>query len=193
MTVHILKVKENFFFILKIAMIYGVSSAVFSLIGMTVSDRQYFPNPIETDMVQHLLGHVVFGIGVGIASLSLRYVLLAGILPVVLDFDHFIYFTNVQAIERASHSIFFAGLIVVIMMVIGKKDYLLWAIAFGSVFSHIAFDIFRNVAYFPLLIPLYDGYIKFNQSDWIFFEIGVFGMTGLTTIITKQNLTKKIQ
>jgi hypothetical protein len=160
---------------------------------VTVSEPQDLPNPIEDDMLIHILGHFIFGVIVGLASISLRYIILSGILPVVLDFDHFIYFANIHAVERAAHSVFFANIIIIVMMIVGKNDYRLWAVAFSAVFSHIAFDIFRNVTYFPLFIPFNSSYIRFNQSDWIFFEIGMFCVIGLVTIITKHTIRNKTQ
>ena len=60
------------------------------------------------------MGHVSWGIAVGIATFSVRYVILGGLFPLALDADHLLQFLDLEMIPRFSHSILFAIVIFVV-------------------------------------------------------------------------------
>jgi len=126
---------SNFLFIIKISGLFALCSFLFSLIGLDllhlVDFGFSFPssyivgNPLEMSSVspEHLLGHVAFGLVIGIATFSIKYVILGGLFPLALDADHLIQFLDLEMIPRFSHSILFAIVIFVIFyLLFGKKD-----------------------------------------------------------------------
>jgi len=112
---------------------------------------------------------------VGIATFSVRYVILGGLFPIALDADHLLQFLDLEMIPRISHSILFAILIFVIFyFLFGKKDIRLPVLASVSVFVHISLDIIigeNGYSQFPFLIPFVGDMIKFDGFAWIFFEV----------------------
>ncbi|MBI5698147.1 MAG: hypothetical protein HZC29_06665, partial [Thaumarchaeota archaeon] len=152
-------------FILVSSGLYAALSAAFSVIGLFPIFGDVLPkayiigNPLEVSgiSVEHVVGHVVFGLIVGVASLSVRYVILAGLFPIALDADHLIQFLNLEAVPRLGHSFAYAIISIPVMMYfLGKKDYRLGAISMASVLAHISFDVLlsgKDGSSFPILIP----------------------------------------
>ena len=146
-------------------------------------------NPLEVSgiSVQHIAGHVVFGLMAGLASTRIRYVAIAGMFPIALDADHLIQFLNLEAVPRMGHSILFAAVSVPLMMFfLGKKDYLLGAICFSSVLVHVSFDILLGgTTSFPLFIPITNKMVTFQGYEWIPFLLAAITIVGIARILTK--------
>ena len=179
-----LALKSNIFFILKISGLFALCSFLFSIIGLDILNFGFsFPpayvigNPLEVSGIsaEHLLGHVSWGLVVGIATFSVRYVILGGLFPLALDTDHLLQFLDLEMIPRFSHSILFAIIIFIIFyFLFGKKDIRLPVLASVSVFVHISLDIIIDVdgfSQFPFLIPFVGDMIEFDGFTWIFFEV----------------------
>ena len=121
-----LSLKSNLVFLIKISGLFALCSFLFSLIGLIPSylvivDTLFPPtyivgNPLEVSgiSIEHLLGHVVWGLAIGVASFSVRYFILAGLFPLALDADHLIQFLDLEMIPRFSHSILCAIVIFVV-------------------------------------------------------------------------------
>ena len=91
----------------------------------------------------------------------------------MLDFDHWLQFLDIEMIPRMAHSIPFAIVVVVIMIIIfGRKDLRLLAISFASIFTHVSFDIFLGGwTKFRILAPFTSEFFIFSGYDWIIFEV----------------------
>ena len=165
-----MKVSEQIKFFIKSCVIFSVLSFGFSLTGFLFPDDSYIignPLIVSSPTLEHIFGHVAFGIIAGAISLSLRYVFLSGALALLVDADHLLQFLDVEMISRMVHSLPFAIIIAVIMLyVFGKKDYRLAAISFSAIISHIAFDTWfvgqnpGSTGGFPLFSPLH---LKFSN------------------------------
>jgi hypothetical protein len=194
---------KSLIFILKSIIFYASFSAAFSILGIFPILEQFLPksyligSPLEISgiSIEHLIGHVVFGMVVGVVSMRIRYVAIAGIFPIALDADHLIQFLNLEAIPRMGHSILFGFISIPLMMFIaGKKDYLLGAISFSAVLAHVSFDILRDgTTSFPLFIPIINKMITFQGYDWIVFLLVAIAIVGITRIITKNHAEHKPQ
>lgn len=192
-------------FIIKSSGLYAALSAGFSIIGLlpifgNILPEQYvIGSPLEVSgiSIEHIVGHIVFGLIVGVASLSVRYVILAGLFPIALDADHLIQFLNLEAVPRMGHSFFFAAISVPIMMYfLGKRDYRLAAISFASVFSHVSFDVLISGnagTAFPILIPFSNRMVDMIGFDWVFFLASGIIIVGVVTFITKNTRQNKVQ
>ena len=147
--------KIDITYIIRTSFLYGVLAASFSLIGILLLERQFLDDPITGGLdIVHIGGHVVWGLMAGAASLRLRYFILAGSLAIMIDSDHFIQLLNIEAIGRMGHSVPFAFFSAVIMMLVfGKKDYLLGGVVFSTMLAHIAFDTYTGSGNFPSLLP----------------------------------------
>lgn len=180
--------------IFKVTLTYCILSGLFSIIGIFLSNKAIPPYPLTNGSfsLEEILGHFVFGIIAGAVTLNFRYILLAGFFPVFIDSDHIINLFQIEAISRMSHSISFGIFSLVVMMLLfGKRDYLLGSIAFGSVFSHIAYDVFYSGDPGPpLFVPFYDKPILIPSSGWIFFECIAIIMIGIGIILTKKKILK---
>ena len=99
-------ISSNIFFILKTSVVYGIIAVGFSILGLILPDRFIVGNPLEVSGVsfEHVFGHIVWGLAIGIASFSFRYAILAGLFPIILDFDHWIQFLGIEMIPRMAHS-----------------------------------------------------------------------------------------
>ena len=181
-----LSLKSNLLFIIKISGLFALCSFLFSFLGLDILNFGFslphsyiVGNPLEVSGIslEHLLGHVAWGLVVGIATFSMRYVILGGLFPLALDADHLIQFLDLEMIPRFSHSILFAIIIFVIFyFLFGKKDIRLPVLASVSVFVHVSFDILLGVSIggtsqFPFLIPFVVEMIQFDGFSWIVFEI----------------------
>ncbi len=180
--------------VIKYSLIYCGLSAAFSLIGILVPERAIQENPIFGLSLHEITGHILWGLVAGAVTVSLRYTLLGGAFAVLIDSDHLIGFTNIEAISRISHSIPFAITAFVIMMfVFGKRDYLLGAVACGSVFAHMSFDTFSDTAaLFPIFAPFSNQRFQFSQENWLFFELIAIAIILGATIIKSSRLKKRI-
>ena len=161
-------------FIIKRSIVYGCIALLFSILGLILPDRFIVGNPLEVSGVslEHIFGHIFWGLAIGIASFSFRYAILSGLFPIILDFDHWIQFLGIEMIPRMAHSITFGFIAIGIMMFIfGKKDWRLGAISIAAVFSHLSFDIFLGGSTeFPLFVPFVLENFIFSGIDWILFE-----------------------
>jgi len=153
-------------------------------------------NPLEVSgiSIEHVMGHITFGLIAGVASLSIRYVVLAGLFPIALDADHLIQFLNLEAIPRLGHSFVFAIISVPLMMYfLGKKDYRLGAISIASVLTHVSFDVLlsgTNGSSFPLLIPFLGKTVFLIGYDWVLFLIAAVIIMATGTFFAKRTVNK---
>lgn len=186
---------KNFAFIIKTSVLYGALAAAFSLIGLSSPEADIIGSPLEVSniTVEHVAGHVVWGMMVGLVTLSLRYFLIAGIFSVILDSDHLIQFLGIEVVPRMAHSVSFGMIaILVMMMVFGKRDYLLGAISFATVLSHISYDIqLFGTGEFPFFTPFTSEVTTFQGPDWILMEIGAVILVGISMFISRRKKMKK--
>jgi len=181
---------KNFAFIIKTSILYGVLAATFSLIGLSSPEAEIIGSPLEVSnvTVEHVTGHIVLGMMVGIVTLSPRYFLLGGIFSLILDADHLIQFLGIEVVPRMAHSVSFGIIaIFVMMMVFGKRDYLLGAIAFAAVLSHISYDILLGgTDKFPFFTPFTNELTTFQGADWILMEVGAVILVGISVFISRR-------
>jgi hypothetical protein len=165
---------SNIFFIGKTSVVYGAIAFSFSILGLILPGAFIVGNPLEVSGIsfEHVFGHIIWGLAIGIVSFSFRYAILAGLFPIILDFDHWIQFLGIEMIPRMAHSITFGIIAMIIMMFIfDRKDLRLGAIAIAAVFSHMSFDIFLGgTTEFPVLVPFVTKSLTFSGTDWIFFQ-----------------------
>jgi len=191
------KVSEQIKFFIKSCVIFSVLSFGFSLTGFLFTDDSYIignPLVVSSPTLEHIFGHVAFGIIAGAISLSLRYVFLSGALALLVDADHLLQFLDLEMISRMVHSLPFAIIIAVIMLyVFGKKDYRLAAISFSAIISHIAFDTWfvgqihpGSTGGFPLFSPLTLEIIKFQGLDWLYLEILAVVIIGIIAVLDRK-------
>lgn len=184
-------------FILKSIVLYASFSAAFSILGIFPVFEQFLPssyligNPLEVSgiSIQHVVGHMAFGLIVGVTSTRIRYLAIAAIFPIALDSDHLIQFLNLEAVPRMGHSILFGFISVPLMIFfVGKKDYVLGAVSFSAVLAHVSFDILiGGTTSFPLFIPIINRMITFQGYDWILFLLIAVALVGITRFITKNH------
>ena len=181
-------------FIIKTSILYCVLSASFSLLGIFLVEKGVGPQtvPETAYSTQEVIGHITWGLIVGAATLSIRYFLLSGSFALLIDSDHLLQLLPIAAVSRMSHSITFGIISVVIMMLIfGKKDYLLGAVAAAGLLTHLSYDTFTGkYPTFPIFAPFYNSAIHFQTIDWIFFEITAVVIIGFVTLLTRQRLKK---
>jgi len=166
---------SSVFFITKTSLVYGGIAFGFSLVGIILPGSFLVGNPLEVSGItlEHIIGHILWGLAAGIASFSFRYAVLAGLFPIILDFDHWIQFFGIEMIPRMAHSITFGFIAIGVMMILfGRKDLRLGGIAIAAVFSHMSFDIFLGgTTEFPVFVPFITQSVTFSGLDWVFFEI----------------------
>ena len=181
-------------FFIKSCIIFTVIAFSFSLTGLLFPDEAYIignPLTVANPSLEHIFGHILFGMIAGAISLSLRYVFLTGAFAILLDADHLLQFFNIEMIARMAHSVPFAIIIgVMMLLLLGKKDYRLAAISFSAIISHIAFDIwFVGQLYpgssggFPLFSPFTVEIIRFQGLDWLYLEILAIAIVGIIAIL----------
>jgi len=187
--------KKDIIFVIKSALAYGGLAAAFSILGILLPERAYLDNPLVGGLdVEHILGHIFWGLVIGALSLSLRYFLLAGSLAIIVDWDHLIQFFEIEAIGRMGHSIPFGFLSVIALMIIfGKRDYLLGSTVFAAMLAHISFDTLTGSGNFPLFVPFYDDMVRFPDSFWFVFLLVGIGLVLSATIFTRSQKYKKKQ
>ncbi len=192
-----MKVLEQIKFFIKACVIFSVLSFCFSLSGFLFPDDSYIignPITVSNPTLEHIFGHVAFGMIAGAISLSLRYVLLSGALALLVDADHLLQFLDVEMISRMAHSLPFAIIIAVIMLYIfGKKDYRLAAISFFAIISHIAFDIWLvgqihpgSAGGFPLFSPFTIEIFQLQGLDWLYLEILAVVIIGIISVLDRK-------
>ena len=192
-----MKVSEQIKFFVKSCVIFSVLSFGFSLTGFLFpDDSSIIGNPlvVSSPTLEHIFGHIAFGIIAGAISLSLRYVFLSGALALLVDADHLMQFLDVEMISRMVHSLPFAIIIAVIMLyVFGKKDYRLAAISFSAIISHIAFDTWYvgqvhpgSTGGFPLFSPLTLEIFQFQGLDWLYLEILAVVIIGIIAVLNRK-------
>ena len=166
---------SSILFITKTSAVYGGIAFGFSILGLILPDTFLVGNPLEVSGVtpEHIIGHIMWGLVAGIASFSFRYAILSGLFPIILDFDHLLQFFEIEMIPRMAHSITFGFIAIGVMMILfGRKDLRLGAIAIAAVFSHMSFDIFLGgTTKFPVFVPFISQSVTFSGADWIFFEV----------------------
>ena len=191
------KISGQIKFVIKSCAIFSILSLGFSLTGFLFPDDSSIigdPLIVSNPSLEHILGHVFFGMIAGVLSLRLKYVFLIGAFALLLDADHLLQFFNVEMISRMVHSVPFAIIIAVIMLyVFGKKDYRLAAISFSAIISHIAFDVwFAGQIYpgstsgFPLFSPFTVEIIRFQGLDWLYLEILAIVIVGIIAILHRK-------
>ena len=191
------KISGQIKFVIKSCAIFSILSFGFSLTGFLFPDDSSIigdPLIVSNPSLEHILGHVFFGMIAGVLSLRLKYVFLIGAFALLLDADHLLQFFNVEMISRMVHSVPFAIIIAVIMLyVFGKKDYRLAAISFSAIISHIAFDVwFAGQIYpgstsgFPLFSPFTVEIIRFQGLDWLYLEILAIVIVGIIAILHRK-------
>lgn len=184
-------------FFIKSCVIFSILSFGFSLTGFTFTDDSSIigsPVIVSNPSLEHIFGHVFFGMIAGAISLSLRYIFLSGALALLVDADHLLQFFDVEMISRMVHSLPFAIIIAVIMLyVFGKKDYRLAAISFSAIISHIAFDTWLagqiypgSTSGFPLLSPFTVEIFRFQGLDWLYLEILAIVIVGIIAILSRK-------
>jgi len=81
----------NFVFIIKTSTLYGILAAAFSLIGLALVDlplsTTIIGSPLEFSgiSVEHVAGHIVWGLMIGVVTFRLKYFLIDGFFPIILD------------------------------------------------------------------------------------------------------------
>ena len=191
------KISGQIKFVIKSCAIFSILSLGFSLTGFLFPDDSSIigdPLKVSNPSLEHILGHVFFGMIAGVLSLRLKYVFLIGAFALLLDADHLLQFFNVEMISRMVHSVPFAIIIAVIMLyVFGKKDYRLAAISFSAIISHIAYDVLfvgqiypGSTSGFPLFSPFTVEIIRFQGLDWLYLEILAITIVGIISILHRK-------
>lgn len=186
--------KKDLAFVIKATILYGFFAAAFSVVGIFLPERQYLDDPLVGSLdIQHIIGHIVWGLIIGAVSLRLRYFLLAGSFAIIIDSDHLIQLLDIEAIGRMGHSIPFGLLSVAVLMVVfGRKDYFLGVTVFAAMLAHISFDILAGSGNFPLFVPFYDDMIRFPNSSWfVFLLVGIALVLSATILARSQSIRKK--
>ena len=187
---------SNIFFIGKTSLVYGAIAFSFSILGLILPDAFIVGNPLEVSGIsfEHIVGHIIWGLVIGIVSFSFRYAILSGLFPIILDFDHWIQFLGIEMIPRMAHSITFGLIAIPIMMVIfDKKDLRLGAISIAAVLSHMSFDIFLSgTTEFPVFVPFITKTLSFSGIDWILFEFLAMGIIFVSSIIYLKKQKNKV-
>ena len=183
--------------------IFTLISFSFSTIGLGFEEHpqsRIIGNPFEVSAisVQHVLGHIFWGMIAGLLSLRLNYIFLCGGFAILLDADHLLQFLDIEMISRMSHSIPFAIIVGFIMLAISKfRDYRLAVISFSAIISHLAFDIWLaqqsgwNSTQFPLFSPFSADMIALSGYSWLFLEIFALSVVGIVVFINRKVAKKR--
>ncbi|MEK6965619.1 MAG: hypothetical protein AABX58_05350 [Thermoproteota archaeon] len=190
--------QKSLAFIIKTSFVYSALAFLFSIIGVFLPPTVTYVvgNPLEVSgiSVEHVVGHIIWGLIVSALSLSLRYFILGGIFPIILDSDHLIQFFDLEIMPRMAHSISFGFLAsFVLLLIFGKRDYRLAGIAFAAMLAHVSYDILLGgTTSFPLLTPFVVELLSFQGNDWIIIQLIAVAIVGICTIITKIEARKKL-
>jgi len=176
---------KSVLFLIKTTLMYGFLAVGFSLIGLILPGASPPGDPLASATVEHIGGHIVWGMIAALAALSFRHIFAGGLFTIVLDADHLVNFLNIDVVIRMDHSIPFALLALIVMMLIfGRKDFLLGSISFAAVFSHLSFDTFLDAGKFPILTPFSDHIATFEGTDWIILQLVAISAVVLAKLIT---------
>jgi len=176
----------------KTTLVYGVFAACFSIIGLLLPTAVLPNDPLESATIEHVVGHIIWGMMAAFATLSLRYIFVGGLFAIILDADHLVGFLSIESVSRMGHSIPFALLVPIGMMLIfGKRDFILGAISFAAVFSHLSFDTLLDFGSFPLHVPFSNLVITFQGTDWIILQLIAVGAVISAKLITEKRVNKK--
>jgi hypothetical protein len=185
------KIFYDLFFILKISILYGILSFAFSIFSIFLPDSFIVGNPLIVSGIsfEHIVGHIMWGLVAGIVTFSIKYMILCGLLPIVLDFDHLIQFLNLDMIPRMAHSVFFGIIVFVILMILfGRKDLRIPAVSLAAVFIHMSFDIFLvGSTEFPLFVPLTTQMFTFGGNFWVYFQVIGIAIIFVFSVIKMKN------
>lgn len=190
--------QKSLVFIIKASFVYSALAFLFSIIGVFLPPTVTYVvgNPLEVSAisVEHVVGHIVWGLIVSAFSLSLRYFVLGGIFPIILDSDHIIQFFDLEMVPRMAHSILFGFLAsFVLLLIFRKRDYRLVGIAFAAMLAHVSYDILLGgTTSFPFLTPFVAELLTFQGHDWIIIQLIAVAIVGICTIITKIEARKKL-
>ena len=186
-----LNASASIYFIVKTALVYGGVAFAFSMLGTVLPDAFVIGNPFEvsTATPEHVIGHIIWGLIAGLAFFSLRYIILAGLFSIVLDADHLLQLLEIEMIPRMAHSLLFILIVIVVMMLLfGRKDLRLIAVSIAAVFSHMSFDTFlTGTTQFPVLAPFSSQFFTFSGVDWIIFQVLAVVIIIATSVIVKKN------
>ena len=175
--------RDTIKFILKNSIIFATVSFGFSIIGGLFPSSEHtfvIGNPLVVSgiTIEHIMGHIFWGAVIGLATLSIRYIILGGSFAILLDADHLLQFLDIELVSRMSHSIPFAIIASVIFFLIFRgKDIRICVVAFAAVLSHIAFDTFLayvtfgSYTKFPLFSPFTFETVKLQGLDWLGIQI----------------------
>jgi len=181
-------------FIVKACLVYGGIAFAFSIFSLVLPNAFLVGNPFEisTTTPEHVMGHIVWGLIPGLAFLSLRYIILAGLFPIILDADHFLQFLEIEMIPRMAHSMPFILIVIVVMMLLfGKNDLRLIAVSVAAVFCHMSFDtILSGSTEFPVLAPFTSQFFTFSSVDWIIFQVIAAAVIITASVIVKINYSR---
>ena len=190
--------KEDVKFILKNSIIFGLVSFAFSIIGGLFPESEHtsvIGNPLVVSGItlEHVLGHVFWGAIIGLATLSIRYIVLGGSFAILLDTDHLLQFLDIELVSRMSHSIPFAVIVAVVFLIILRgRDLRISVVAFSAVLSHIAFDvfladvIFNSHTTFPLFSPFILERTEFAGLDWLGIQIIGVSVVAVVSYLSKR-------
>ena len=132
-------------FFIKSCAIFSILSFCFSLTGFLFpDDSSIIGNPliVSNPSLEHIFGHVLFGMIAGAVSLSLKYVFMTGAFALLVDADHLLQFFNVEMIARSAHSFPFAIIIAVIMLYAFGKKTIAWQLSHFLPSYHISLMMF---------------------------------------------------
>jgi len=189
-----LNAHAGIYFIVKACLVYGGTALAFSMLSTILPGTFVIGSPFEVSTItpEHVIGHIVWGLIPGLAFLSLRYIILAGLFPIILDADHLLQFLEIEMIPRMAHSMPFILIAIVVMMLLfGKKDLRLIAVSIAAVFSHMSFDtILGGSTEFPVLAPFTSQFFTFSGIDWIVFEVIAVAVILTASVIVKKNYSR---
>lgn len=187
--------KKDVLFVVWVSVIYCSLSASFSLVSTILPDRMVLENPIQHGSlnIKEITGHFIWGAIATLVTLRIRYILLGGLLAVLIDSDHLVGLLHVEGIPRMSHSITFAIIAAVVLIMIFRRNrYQLGAIAATSILTHISYDVFDGEYGFPIMTPFVNKIIQFPKTDWIIFEIVAIVIVGIVILVCTRRDTKKL-
>ena len=177
--IQLLGIKELF--------LYTSLSFLFSLIGIFLPFHSPSDDPLASATIVHITGHIIWGMMAAFVTLSIRYIFLGGSFGLLLDGDHLVEFFGIDVVTRMGHSIPFAILATFCMIYLfSKRDYILGAISFGAVFSHMSFDTLRGSGTFPIFTPFSEYVTSFNEIDWIYLQLIAVGGILIAKLILKK-------
>ena len=189
-----LNAHAGIYFIVKACLVYGGTALAFSMLSTILPGTFVIGSPFEVSTItpEHVIGHIVWGLIPGLAFLSLRYIILAGLFPIILDADHLLQFLEIEMIPRMAHSMPFILIVIVVMMLLfGRKDLRLIAVSIAAVFSHMSFDtILGGSTEFPVLAPFTSQFFTFSSVDWIVFEVIAVTVILTASVIVKKNYSR---